>query len=110
MQILNCHHLGFKSGKVVIFPPFFETSNYIFILVRYHDLLPGQGGQMKGMCQKFSEVPSQPRKMKMCLLPETMGRLNMPFFQVDIVQCEAYEKCMPSRPDDNSNIGGAGLG
>ena len=109
MQTLNCHHLGFKSVKVVIFSPFFETT-LIFILVRYHDLLPGQGGQTQGTCQKVSEVPSPPRKMRMCLLPETMGRSNMPFFQVDIVQCEAYEKCMPNRPDDNSNIGGAGLG
>ena len=109
MQILNCHCLGFKSVKVLIFSPFFET-NYIFILVRYHDRLPGQGGQTQGTCQKVSEVPSPPRKMRMCLLPDTMGRLNMPLFQVDIVQCEAYEKCMPNRPDDNSNIGGAGLG
>ena len=109
MQILNYHHLGFKSVKVVIFSPFFETT-LIFILVRYHDLLPGQGGQTQGKCQKVSEVPSPPRKMRMCLLPGTMGRSNMPFLQVDIVQCEAYEKCIPNGPDDQSNIGGTGLG
>ena len=109
MQILKRHHFGFKSVKVLIFSPFFET-NYIFILVRYLDRLPGQGAQTQGTCQKVSEVPSPPRKMRMCLLPDTMGRLKMPLFQVDIVQCEAYEKCMPNRPDDNSNIGGAGLG
>ena len=62
------------------------------------------------MCQKVSEVPPPPRKMKMCLLPGTMDRLNRPFLQVDVVLCEAYEECVPNRPDDNSNIGGAGLG
>ena len=49
----------------------------------------------------------------MCLLPgsmDKMRRLNWPFFQVDIVECEANEVCIPNRSDDNFNIGGSGLG
>ena len=44
------------------------------------------------------EVPSPPGKMKMCLLPGSLGRMSPPPFEVDIVRCEAYETCMPLRP------------
>jgi len=76
----------------------------------------------QGTCEVVSKVPSPLRKMRMCLLTgwnceawpnpscmDSMGR-RTPLLQVDVVKCEAYEICMPNRPDDTSNIGGAYLG
>ena len=119
---MNCHHVGFKSLRAVIFSPFFGNT-CVFSLVTYciflyfirplvTNLLPGLGGPKQGSCVEVPGVPSPPKKMRMCLLDgmiDPNARLNRPLFQVDIVLCEAYEICMPV-PDDTSNIGGAGLG
>ena len=99
----------------------FFRVKHIFSLARYHIFFyfirPEIGSTVlllvSGKCEEVPKIPTPPRKIRMCLLPgsmDKMRRLNKPFFQVDIVECEAYEICMPHRPDDTSNIGGSGLG
>ena len=52
----------------------------------------------KGTCEEIPEVPFPPRKMQMCLLPGSLGRMSPPPFEAIIVMCKADEICMPLRP------------
>ena len=133
-QVLNCHHVGFNSVRVVIFSPFFENTRIFslviccifiyFIRPQVTNLLPlgipegidiaglgktlGLGGPRQGTCEEVPEVPSPPRKMKRCFLPGSYDKMDgsasntnmMQQLPFDIVGCEAYQICMPIRPDD----------
>ena len=109
-QVLNCHHVGFKSVKVVIFSPFFENTRIFslvicciflyFIRPQVINLLPVW--VKKGTCEEDPEVPSPISEMRACLLHDpSLDKMDRMPALVDI-RCEAYEICMPLRPDDSS--------